>query len=265
MINVFILTFCRNPQLLYGAELIFKTLRVGFPTAKVTVVDNASIAEAVARIEPLSQKNGCTFKRIPAPGIQHYEFIERSIREMAEEQPGSGPVVFLDPDICFWKNCEDFDCHGLIAGKMCSGYDESLTQTFAMPRLHSSFLWIPSAEKLMAAIRKIRAVRFDFEPFQPYSCVVNGTWFRFDTGANLCNALADEISPFSEDYLDRYDHLFAGSHFDWVYPKMDKNIRSVMAQIHAAAREGNLEALKGIGKTIDRIMNPYFGVAAKRI
>ena len=32
-VQVFVLTFCRKLELLYGSELIFRTLRVGFPNA----------------------------------------------------------------------------------------------------------------------------------------------------------------------------------------------------------------------------------------
>ncbi len=68
MINVFILTYCRNTELFYGTELIFKTLRVGFPNAKVTVVDNASIPEVRTEIELLAKENDCLFEQIPDPG-----------------------------------------------------------------------------------------------------------------------------------------------------------------------------------------------------
>ena len=52
-INVFILTFCRNLDLFYGTKLIFETLRVGFPNAKITVVDNASLQKVRGEIESL--------------------------------------------------------------------------------------------------------------------------------------------------------------------------------------------------------------------
>jgi hypothetical protein len=261
MINVFVLTYCRHLELFYGTELIFKTLRVGFPNAKVTVVDNGSLPEAAAGIESLSKQNDCCFELIPAPGIQHHNFIENTIRATADEKRAGGPLIFVDPDVCFWESCEDFDFDGLIAGKMCNGFHEAITQTFAMPRLHSSFLWIPSAEELMRVIRQVRAVRFDFEPFQPYSCVINGTWIRFDTGANLCNALADKLSAFTEDHLNRFDHIFCGSHFDLVYPRLDKRVQEMMGRIHACAKQGDLESLKGIWRYVEDVMRPSWGVA----
>ena len=119
MIHVFILTFCQNLENFYGSELIFKTLRVGFPNAKVTVVDNASISEAQNKIEFLSKKNECEFEKIENPGISHHEFIEGTIRKMALYNDSNWPLVFIDPDVCLWRSCEDFTFKGMMAGKFC--------------------------------------------------------------------------------------------------------------------------------------------------
>lgn len=248
MINVFILTFCRNLDLFYGTELIFKTLRTGFPNANIRVVDNASIPEVVSEIESLAKSCDCSFQQISRNGIQHYEFIENTLSDMASGEFASEPLVFLDPDICLWKCCEDIDFNGLMAGKLTARFKCEVTQTITMPRLHTSFLWIPDPKKLMKQIWKLRAAHFDFEPFLPYSFVMNGKWHRFDTGASLYAAIPNRVSYFTEAHLDYYDHIFCGSHLDLIYNLYDTKGKEMMLSIHNYAKDGNLQALKGIWK-----------------
>ena len=248
MINVFILTFCRNLDLFYGTELIFKTLRTGFPNANIRVVDNASIPEMVPEIESLAKSCSCSFQQISGNGLQHHEFILNTLSDMASGESANEPLVFLDPDICLWKCCENMEFPGLMAGKLTPRFFLETTQTITMPRLHTSFLWIPSPEKLIKRIWKLRAARFDFEPFLSYSFVMNSKWYRFDTGASLYAAIPHKASYFSEEHLDYYDHIFCGSHLDWLYDMYDTEGKKLMSRIHSYAKEGNLKALKGVWK-----------------
>lgn len=248
MINVFILTFCRNLELFYGTELIFKTLRVGFPNAKVTVVDNASLPETRHEIELLAKKNDCQFIQLNSPGVQHHEFIKDTIYASAKNKTYRGPLAFLDPDVCFWHCCEEFDFDGLIAGKLFDKFFDYMTQTITMPRIHPSFFWVQDVVKLMDEIRKIKVKRFDFEPFLPYSCMIGEIWYRFDTGASLYAAISSTVSGFTEEHFNCYDHLYCGSHFDWVYPLYDTKSKEMMLEIHNYAKIGNYKALKGAWK-----------------
>ncbi len=255
MINVFILTFCRNIDFFYGTELIFKTLRVGFPNAKITVVDNASIPEVRTEIELLVKENDCLFEQIPDTDLKHHDFVKNTIRNIAEDKTVNGPLVFLDPDICFWDSCEDFSFDGVLAGRLFGSFNDVVTQTLTMPRLHTSFMWIPDTENLHEEIRKMRVRHFDFEPFLPYSFRLGDAWYRYDTGASLYAAIPDKISCFTEEHLNYYDHIFCGSHLDWLYSRYDTKIQEMMLEIHAHAKEGNLRALKGIWKRQQKIWN----------
>ena len=243
-INVFILTYCRNEELFYGTELIFKTLRVGFPNAKVTVVDNASFPTVRGQIELLAKKNDCAFRPIPGRGVWHHDFLESTLRDVATGGTDQGALVFLDPDICLWESCEDFGFDGLIAGVLVSKHQTKADIT--MPRLHTSFLWIPHAASLWDEVRKIRIRHFDFNPFASVSFRMDDTWYRFDTGASLFAAIPDRISYFDEQHLKRYDHLVSGSHLNCLLPVLHEEFSQLLIQIHAWARDGNLEALRGI-------------------
>ncbi len=246
--TVFILTYCKNLELFYGTELIFKTLRVGFPNANIVVVDNSSIPDARAQVEVLAKGNDCHFEQIPEPGVKHHEFIQNTIFSMAADATAAGPVVFLDPDICLWDSCEEFEFDGLIAGKLIGGFNDNITHTHTMPRLHTSFMWIPDVRKLRDEIWKLKVRYFDFQPFLPYSCAMGGVWYRYNTGASLYAAFSDRVSHFTPEHLDHYDHIFCGSHIDCLYPLYDPATRQRMTEIHRNAKEGNLHALKGIWK-----------------
>jgi hypothetical protein len=251
-INVFILTFCQDLKLFYGTELIFKTLRVGFPNVRITVIDNASLPEACEQIRILAKQNDCIFQHHPRPGIEHHEFIQNSIRLYADTGLSETAMVFLDPDICLWKNCEDFDFNGIIAGILTGGFTDSITQSLDMPRLHTSFLWIPDAGKLQDEIRKMKARHFDFEPFRPFSFRLKDTWYRYDTGAGLYNAMPNKVSIFTEEHQTHYDHIFSGSHIDVLNPLFSGEVRQLMMEVHSHAKKGELDALRGIHKLIDK-------------
>ena len=192
-IRVHILTFCRKPELFYGTELVFKTLRVGFPDARVRVVDNASLPEVRDTIARLARENDCAFEQIEAPAMEHHHFLDRTLKSAAAE-PDGAPLVFLDPDICLWASCEDFAFDGLVAGKLVDPYDDDIMRCVTAPRLHSSFLWIPDPRRLVEEIQTLQRVHRDFEPFLPYSVRVMGSWVRFDTGASLFSAMEEFIN-----------------------------------------------------------------------
>ena len=104
--NVVIQTYCEHPALAYGALMVFKTLRVGFPTAKILVIDNGSHLDVLPQIEKAALDVGCLFT--PAPRQHFLDFY----RWVLFEQTTMNSVVLLDPDVVFWNNVEHwiFDC-----------------------------------------------------------------------------------------------------------------------------------------------------------
>jgi len=77
------------------------------------------------------------------------------------------------------------------------------------------------------------------------------TWYRYDTGASLYMALPDKISTFTEEHLSYYDHIFSGSHINYLKPLYSDEVRELMLEVHSHAKKGNLKALRGIHKYID--------------
>jgi hypothetical protein len=251
-LHVHILTYCKEQSLIYGTELIFRTLRAGFPNAHITVTDNTSIASARERVKSLSEENDCLFKEIQGRALWHHDFIENTLRTYADDPSVNASLIFLDPDLCLWHDCEGFAFDGLIAGNLMGGFHDSITRTLTMPRLHTSFLWIPDPAALQNEIRKMRARHFDFEPFRPFSFRLRDIWYRYDTAAGLYMAMPDKVSIFADDHKACYDHIFSGSHINSLIPFYSDEVRELMQEVHSHARNGNLEALKGIHKYIDR-------------
>jgi hypothetical protein len=126
----------------YGTDLIFKTFRVGFPTAKVTVIDNASLDEAKGKIQELTESIGGEYLQINTRDIPHYAIVKHILIN------ANGETVILDPDIAFKSNCENIGKRGLVGGRYMREFFDPYSQRITHPRLHSSFLVVRSAEEL---------------------------------------------------------------------------------------------------------------------
>jgi hypothetical protein len=240
--KVFILTYCRKPELLYGTTLVFKTLRVGFPNAEIDVIDNNSIPEVRERLRDLARENNCGFTQIESHhvAIGHHDYLERLVFSKME-----GACAFVDPDIIFWENCEEFEFDGLMGGRLIPMFQEDFGGCLTMPRLHTSFLLINEIELLRERLGSIRAEYFDFQPFTPYMFKVDTGWWRADTGASLYAALKDEVYCFSDKELNAYDHIFCGSHTDWMLGSISQEDRRDFEQIHRYAKD-DYRLLRGI-------------------
>jgi hypothetical protein len=229
--QVLILTYCREPSLLAsGTLLVFRTLRVGFPTAAVTVIDNASLPEVRPAIREAAEAAGCEYVQRD-PENSHAEFL----REVILGPNYAGPVVLLDPDVIFWSDCEGWRIRRLLAGRMLPEFMDEFTRCRTLARLHTSFLWIRDVTALRERVSALMTSYFEFDPFPPRMFAVDGAWYRGDTLAFLCGALPDEVQPFGEKELDAYDHLFCGSHLDLVLPEVPKETQTFLKWAHAQA------------------------------
>jgi hypothetical protein len=235
------LPWCGDPSNAYGSLLTFKTLRTGFPTAPVTVVDNASHPAVRSQIADAARAAGARFVQLER-AIQHHEFIA----DVLMRQP-DGAAVFLDPDLVFWANVEDWDFGGaLVAGRLLPTFRCEYTRTITHARLHTSFLWIPDVQRLRdEAGRVMRGGRFEWHPLRPSMFVLDGEWHRLDTGASLYQTFADRCRPFTVTELDAYDHLFVGSHLNLVTPTLPTEDAAHMAEMHSRVSRGDLDALRG--------------------
>ncbi len=248
--TVYVLTYCRNPETLYGSTLLFRTLRTGFPTAAVEVYDNASVPAAVEQIRDLCAASGCAFAPLPR-AASHPAFIELMLTRTRAER-----AVFLDPDIVFWADCEGIRLPegALFGGRHVPTFRDEYTRTVTLERLHSSFLVFERIDELRRRAAELIRRHIGFAPFAQTCLHLGGRWYRFDTGASLYAAFRPAAYHFGPAELERYDHLLLGAQIDRMH-SIHPEDWEVITEHHRAARLGDLAKLKGIY----RFQEDYFG------
>jgi hypothetical protein len=263
MLHVYILTFCRKADLLHGSTMIFKSLRTGFPTAEITVVDNNSLPDVQQTIGTLATQTGCEYQQLDAhTAISPPSFLRQTI-----EHASADAIVFLDPDVVFWEAVESWRFAGLLAGRLIPKFFDPYTGCITMPRLHPSFLWVPDVEALRTRLAEIKHTRMDFHPFLPYMFASGPDWYRFDTAAALYAAAPAEMVAFGARELNAYDHLFCGSHVDLVLGTLDDADRQVVLRMHHDAQHNRPDSRgfgglsKRTGKRAQGSNSPISGLA----
>lgn len=245
--KVFIVTWCREAELLYGSLLIFKTLRTGFPTAEVVVIENASPPELRGPIYDAAEAAGCVVQQLEQEK-PHWAIVE----EVATAH--EGPTVILDSDLVFWTKVEDWTFgDALMAGRYLPEFADPFSDTLTFSRLHSSHLWFPRPEALrekLAYWRKWRPQAGSL--FKPHMAPPG--WWRWDTASALFHALGEDAHRFTEAELDAYDHLFCGSHLPLVLPRMGQHWGKLMSDLHQTAQT-DLASIRGVW----RMQEEFFG------
>jgi len=239
LVKVFILTTCNGPDNLVNTLMVFKTLRVGFPTAKVYVVDNASDPATVPAIEDAAAAVGAEFFRY-ADRTEHGKFITSIVSNT------TGPVTFVDTDVAFWASCEDIDIGDALLGGRYIPKIETPAGTH-VARVHPSLLIIPDTQKLWEACRHVADTGFrgiEFKPFESCYYHDDGRTVLVDTCAAVSGALADRVYHFRPADLERYDHLFLGTIPEMLdmLPLHD-DTRDVIAVGHTIERPEDLKGL----------------------
>jgi len=259
-LKIYVLTYCKDISQLYGNTLIFKTLRVGFPTAEVVLIDNNSVSEARPTLSNLARKNNCNYFQLNSD-LLHHQFLSNIIKLESLTQSKDKEVVFLDPDIVFWDKCEDWDLGDcLIGGRLIPRFKDEYSKSITESRIHTSFLWIKDCGLFVKEMEKIRDEYMDFEPFIPVMVKNpdNNLWWRYDAGSSLYHALPkNKIFHFGEKELNSYDHIFCGSDktvLEYVMNSLqDEGDKTILKKIHETANT-DYTKLKGIW----RVQENYF-------
>ncbi len=238
--NVYVITYCSDPDYLNGTTLIFKTIRTGFPTARIHVIDNASIKKSREYIKQCADSVNATYSQLQEE-LEHWQILADLAHNIWE-----GTCILIDPDVCFWQNCEQWKFDVLIAGRLIPRFHDDYSQCITEPRLHTSFLWVNDAEKLRKAIKDICERYYEFYPFLPFMYRdENGQWIRFDTGASLYAALINRMQGFTHAELRAYDHLFCGTNYKEVAAQL--NNQTEFIDIHKQSIN-DYRKLRGIWK-----------------
>lgn len=239
--TVHIIAHCVNRQNFYGTELIFKTFRIGFPSCRAIVHDNCGLHALRPRIEELAKSTGCEYRLNPKPTF-HGDLLQMII----EQYPGEN--VILDSDLIFYESCENFhfDDTILLAGDIFPAIHGiahvagNHTKHVFHARVHPSFWWIKDSGEFRNEIPP--------KSLRPTQQMIEGVLHLHDTGARIFESLQNQnkIAAFEQEHLDCFSHLLFGSHLNIVSVGMDEESRAYFEKIHQMARDGDLEALRGI-------------------
>lgn len=243
--KVHILATCRNPELLPATLMVFKTIRVGFSTAEVTVWWNGDMdvtcktrsqvyAAAAGALGGLHWWDGRTI---------HHEWILRLLDTETE------PFYICDTDVVFWESVEGWN-HGdaPIAGRYTPQFFDHFTKCVTRPRLHTCLMYFNPG--IIRQLAEKYLTQFSDTQFQPrpnliypmFHPVRQGSDIRnyfYDTTSMLFHAIGGRL--FDERQNLAFDHLQYGTFSDLVAGKYPNGN---IVEFHAAVLD-NPKLLKG--------------------
>lgn len=192
--------------------MVFRSLRVGFPTARVVVWNN-NLSNKYHYLPELTQllDDNMEMRRIEQE-LTHAEWLSMLV------STEHGRIVILDTDIMFWERCEDWQFELLLAGAFSPAFKCPAVQAWTAPRLHTSFMWIRSLEELRSKLREVRQHPqfYPYNPFAPMMLFDCGEPVFYDVAANLYQQLGG--TRYGSLKLDCYDHLHSGTIVDLIEP-----------------------------------------------
>jgi len=212
---IHILATVRKPELLAAALLVFRTLRVGFPTAPVYVWGNGLKPDHAEILRNVTLSIGGVFNNLKP--TCHDAWIEQLVLNQAR------PFWIADTDLVFLEECEWFfedDDAALFAGRLEPAWREPWSQTTTVERLHTCLQWFNPQALRGAMMRWNRQrvpevfhtaqVPFIRQHFIPGRDGVT----LYDTTAGLWQA--GWGTPFTDKQNACFEHLHAATYADEV-------------------------------------------------
>lgn len=253
--DVFIITFCKNKNLSYGTTLVFDTIRLSFPNSNIYVIDNGIIIKSVKDL--VIEKT----KEIGGEFISPKNFYSHDIvlRDIVKNMSGS--IAVVDPDIIFWDRFDSIP-DSLISGRKIPTFYDPISACINYERIHTSLLKIKNCRSLFQMVGDIESEFEECDLFKPIMFNRQGIWERMDTMSNLSSAFSSNVLPFNEEDLNKYDHLFCGTHIDVVKNKLkNKKINTewekIFFDIHDYVNNKNYDKIKGVWKIQEDFFNFY--------
>lgn len=211
--NIHILATVLDPSRLQTQLLVFKTIRTGFPTARIYVYGNGLKHPVMDRsayaLRQCAVSLGGDYQSTPM--VSHGEWIENLLSVCIE------PFWICDGDVVFFDKVEDWfarDNNTLFAGRYEPEFWESWTKTAHAARLHPSLMWF-NPVSVRSAIRAWPGAPEFFQTVQHNLIQWNmvpheGVLTFYDTMAGLHHALGGTM--FTAEQNAAYEHLFCGTY-----------------------------------------------------
>lgn len=245
-VNIFVT--CRKPELLPAALLVFRTLRIGFPTAAVNVFGNNLPRYADIAVYNAVKAIGGAY--LNGKEMAHGEWIELLMQTMTRD------FWICDSDVVFFDEVENWFERWdevLFAGRYEPSFNCAWTQAEHQARLHPSLMWM-NPGRLNSAVRA-------WPRRHPFFNTVERNLYRwhwvphrdrvlegdrgdvvrmklYDTCSGLFHALGG--TAFTEKQNATFGHLYSSTYLDLIGEHMPEEFRKV----HEAVYKDPAEARK---------------------
>ena len=240
--TVHIITYCDNLDLIYGSLLVFDSVRLAFPNAKIVVSENSNLSEAKSLVWDRAKAVEAFYIDVPL-GFSHHDVLS-SIFTVEEDA-----FAIVDPDVIFWDRF-DYVSDFLIEGRYLPTFKDPYTKCLTKERLHTSMIKVGDPQRLRKEIEDVRENFFEWDPFKPFMYRNKNLWERSDTLASLYSVFKNDCYKFTESELNSYDHLFCGSHLPRVIDNLG-NWKDIFVFSHEKAKTSNCTDLKGLWRKQD--------------
>lgn len=224
MTNVHILVTCRDKSLLPYSVLVFKTIRVGFPTAKIICyLNQVECRDDIINAIP----EGVEYSDVTTI---HHAWLEQLVKTEQES------FWICDTDVSFWGKVEDWAFDKALAGRRIPEWKDEFSNAVTRARLHPSMMWIDPVkvrEKIKAYEATIPATVFTpgVNLFHPLVLPFKEERIFYDTLGFLYHAIGGQA--FTDRQLDAYDHFNFGAIPDIVLPRLSNGAEMLMARNEA--------------------------------
>ena len=239
--KVKLLLTCRHSKLVEMTSLVFRTIRVGFPKAKIVAELNGNhhplIEEHLARATKSADCEMVAIER-----TRHDAWVHKQVWSSDE------PTVICDTDMVFYERMDTFEFEEPWAGMRIPTYFEPFTKTISVERLHTCLLFIRPDEVRDKLLR--HDARFMKREFFPRAMdyigqrlvPIGSDVLFYDTGATLYHAVGG--SWFNAQQKDKFTHLNAGTWSDILN-------MPALTETHRLAIE-NPESVRGMWREHER-------------
>jgi len=212
--KVFILATVRKPELRPYTSLVFNTLRIGFPAAKIHVSLNPMDSESEWALHTCCHYVDASYSSVDTI---HHDWIVELLNSEAD------PFYILDTDVIFYKPFEQFQFTDALAGWRIPEFSDFFSGCITRARLHTSLLYV-NPDKMRAALCKYRDgiawTKFVTDPnlINPTVVPLKGRPYFYDCASLLYHAIGGQ--PFTDEQKDCYHHMNFGTIPDLVLPRL---------------------------------------------
>lgn len=243
---VHILATVRTPALLAGALLVFRTLRVGFPSAPVHLYGNGLDRHALPPIAEAARRVNASFQNLGH--TSHDAWITALLARAV------APFWICDTDIVFHEAVQpwSFPAETAFAGRFEPEFDEEWTGTRHLARLHTSLMWFDPGETRAAVRQVIDRIPAPWRSSAQFPLIEQTFVPQRDSDTLFYDSMAGLYqagfgTPFTAAQNAAFDHLHCATYADLISPHLHLPGGGSLLETHRAIYE-NPARIKGLAQ-----------------